>query len=540
MAHAGVLLSDLIPPVSGNGGRLPLTDQHGGTCACVLCNACAERLSVYRAKRLAHARKAVGEILPSPESTSDTQSTSILREQSVARIQKDKVQHSHELRREKTALLPDGTVLTEIEREIKTQTHTTKLELRLVVSVQTVSTSTRNRTETFKKAYMENMTSCDSYNPHSLVVMQAYLETLVPMIPVDQIPAAYVDDPSLSEPEQMQSRREHNNALNREIDRNRLLHLDRARTIGQLQRQMRECTEALSGSKEALASRHLNENPFALHLRALRDAETDEARCKISPVYMRALEDMVPPQLLCVGQDQDRINKIFEALRKRRDLGCHADASAPYAHNKLVIPAGAFATPLAPATLALLVRQMLRSNHDVSRQLTSLVRERLHANGVMTRSDILTALRSFAESLILHAQANIVDANTISMTWENAERLLLDTQHFFCEYVPIHGSSTSVVIGLKLRRDSSNQIIEFMDQIFANWRTLASLEQFSMVGRSTSSYSESIILFDSACSTEDIEDPCGLDDADPCYMKDMPLRVVFPGEQWNDRENGAQ
>ena len=347
-------------------------------------------------------------------------------------------------------------------------------------------------------------------------------------------------------PEELRERqREHSLVYARSVDRHRILYLEHHQLAGQLKRQMHDCAQALSGQFPDVTQRTLLElcndgNPFAIHLQSLERARNDNERRTLNPTFMRAVDEMTPPKIISIKDEGKAVKRSLDGVRYRRSVvGYYGeDARAPYISDRLVIPTDAFAAPLSPPTLALLVEQMLRENRSVERELTQIVHERLHANGLMTTREFLGALRSFAEALLLEAQTTSPDDETICIIWENAERMFFDAMPFLEEYSPVCSAGTGAISGLIARRPAASPITVYMDEILSTWRTLPALTEFACVGAVQLPQGQRVIEFAAPCTGRkevnlaDIED----DYAVAHYMKHMPLRVNF----CEDNESGGQ
>lgn len=537
---------------------------HPVRCMCVLCDACAELLVSMRAGRVNPPGKAkkirasstamrpcddtipdssLARMVQDPGSVSHTESSSVelsqslskRHERSVSCVHEEKTEYSRESRLEKTTVLSDGSVLTEVDRSYNSQSRTIKLEQRSVETVEIILKVTNTRTEDFRRDYIQRVISCDVYNPHSLVILQAHLESLLPKPVTNDRPIEVPVDPSLTPRQQMEKQREYNFAYMRQRDRDESDRWESRQQRAKLEHEMYECVQCMSGSSAGsstalLDKLHAAGNRFAEHLKDLKNANNDEARRALNPRFMEAVEDMTPLRLMCAKTDAKEIDRRFNNVRVHNAVGHYQDPKAPYINDRLVVPVEAFAPPLATSTLALLVRQMMRENRSVERDLTGLVRDRLHANGVMTVVELTGAMKSFAQSLLLAAHASHVDMQKIDIIWTNADRMFFDTVHFLEEYVPILEEGGSNITGLTIYRPATNPITDHMTEIDESWRKLKVLREFRMVGLRRPPRIQRRVMFDDACDGADtLLGHDGPDDSQVQLMKEMPLNVHFGG-----------
>jgi hypothetical protein len=445
-------------------------------------------------------------------------------------VEEEKRVSSHEVRYEKRTITEDGREKTEVSRNFESRSHTFKLEQRSAVTVRKIIQATSVRTSTFRRDYMSSVLSCDVNNVHSLVVLEAYMKTIAPKLPAIEPAPEIPADPSLTPQEQRVKNRVYFYEYMRLQDFNRLRHMEKHRVIAQLERDKDTCVQGLSGKpKVSLECLCRSGNPFALHLRDLRDAQDDCERRFLSPTFMQAVDSAAPPRLLTANDNAQQIDRVLRGLRASRSTGYTPDSTLPYTSDRLVVPVEAFAPPLSAKTLALLVRTMLISHTDVTTNLTVLVRERLHANGLMTVDELTGVMQSFAEALLLEAQVPHPDMEVMYLMWENAERLFFDTVHFLETYAPIADPHSVDILGVTARRPATSPITDHMTAILPGWRTLPALAEFALVGKTVLPPCERSIMFVVPCNGDSLEDrERGVfDDGRSYYMKDMPLRVQF-------------
>jgi hypothetical protein len=147
---------------------------------------------------------------------------------------------------------------------------------------------------------------------------------------------------------------------------------------------------------------------------------------------------------------------------------------------------------------------------------------------VMTMEGFTSAIRSFAEALLLEAQLAHFDSEKIDIMWESAERMFFNTLHYLEEYSPIFGATLSVVEGLKVRRPTGSPLTSEMDKVLPSWRTLPSMKSFAGVGLSKIRSPERYIKFEVPCDPNRKEDlPEDEENGDLSGMKQMPLRMRF-------------